>query len=384
VAVNSIRFLFWTSVFLVAYPFAVYPPAAVVLGWFRGRALRARPWEPTVTVLISAFNEADCIGATIQNKLRQRYPRDKLQIIVVSDASDDDTDDVVRGYAGDGVVLIRQKAREGKAAALNLGARQATGDIVIFSDANSMFDQDAVRHLVENFADPDVGYVSGSVKFESERSNLIGFALGVYRRYENLLRSAETRMGSSVSTNGGVGAVRRGLYAEIRPDLMTDFVLPLKVISMGYRSVFDARVQATESTNPDLRSEFGMRVRVALRTLQGLAHMRQLLNPLHYPLMSFCLVSHKAVRYAAFLFLASTLACNVELAPDSPLYRATLILQLAGYGLASLGLMGKLPVWLRRFTIVPSYLLLSYAAFAVATIKLLRGDRSATWEPRSG
>ncbi len=376
--------VFWASIFLIAYPYAVYPPVILVLGRLRPRPVRIEPRTPPVTVLIPAYNEADFIGATVQNKLDQNYPRERLEIIVVSDGSNDGTDDIVRRFADRGVKLLRREGREGKAAALNDAIQHATGEIVVFSDANSLFDRDAIRYMVENFADPQVGYVTGSMGFLTAGASVSGAGAGAYVRYENLLRRAETRLGSIIGVNGGVDAVRRSLYTDIPPQLITDFVLPLTVIAGGHRVIFDPRAICREVANAELSKEFRMRVRVALRALQGLAYMRRLLNPVRYPLQAFCLVSHKVLRYIAFAFLLSALASNIALATIEPFYQALLAVHIAGYALVLLGLSEKQPRWLRRVTAAPSYLVMSYAAFAVAAYKFARGDTMAVWQPRSG
>jgi cellulose synthase/poly-beta-1,6-N-acetylglucosamine synthase-like glycosyltransferase len=379
-----VKIVFWVSVLLIVYPSAVYPLVVLAVGWVRPRPVRPGPYAPTVTVLIAAYNEAEYIGATVQNKLDQNYPKEKLQIIVVSDESSDGTDDIVRQFADRGVQLLRLEGREGKAAALNEAVRHAVGEVIVFSDANSLFDPDAIRLMVENFADDDVGYVTGSLGFLSEGVSLSGSGVNAYMRYENLLRQAETNLGSIIGVNGGVGAIRRELYVDTPPQLITDFVLSLTVMARGHRVVFDSRVRSREAANTDLTSEFRMRVRVALRALQGIAYMRRLLNPLRYPFASFSLVSHKVLRYMAFVFLVVALVCNIDLAMSMPFYRILLAMHLTGYALALIGLSTKLPPWLRRITVVPSYLLMSYSAFAIAVFKFLRGETIATWRPRAG
>ena len=376
--------LFWISVFLVAYPFSIYPLLVLLLSLVRSRPVRRQEWEPTVTVLIPAYNEADCIAATVQNKLDQDYPRDKLQILVVSDGSSDGTDDIVRTFADRGVQLLRCELREGKAAALNEAITHANGEVVVFSDANSLFEKSAIRHMAENFFDPEVGYVTGALSYIAEGSTVSGSGAGAYIRYENLLRRAETHLGSIIGVNGGVDAIRRKLYVDTPKQLITDFVLPLTVMAGGYRVVFDPSVTSRETANTEIGSEFRMRVRVSLRALQGLAYMKRLLNPWRYPLASFCLISHKVLRYFAFFFMMIALACNIGLAFTETLYRYLLVLHLSGYMLACVGLSSGLPAWLHRLTVVPSYLLMSYAAFAAAVLKYLRGETMATWKPRAG
>lgn len=378
------EFVFWGSVLLIVYPYALYPLLLMLWGSVRPRLVRRAEIEPAVTVLIPAYNEASVIGTTLGAMLAQDYPKHKLQILVVSDCSDDGTDDIVRTFADRGVELLRQELRGGKALGLNAAMRRARGDIAVFSDANSRFLPSAVRSLVKNFADPEVGYVTGALTLESGKATLSGGGIAAYMNYEEVLRAAETRVGSVIGVNGGCDAIRRALYSDIPRELITDFVLPLRVIASGYRVVFDPEARSTEQANAELRSEFGMRVRVALRALQGIVHMRRLLDPLRHPGVSFCLVSHKVLRYFAFVFLVSALLSNLALAASTPFYRAVLLLHLASYGLAACGMLGIGTRRLRWFTVAPAYLLMSYAAFAVATWRLLKGQTMATWKPRAG
>jgi cellulose synthase/poly-beta-1,6-N-acetylglucosamine synthase-like glycosyltransferase len=314
--------------------------------------------------------------------LAQDYPKRKLQILVVSDCSDDGTDDIVRTFADRGVELLRQAERGGKALGLNAAVRQARGDIVVFCDANARFEPGAVRSLVQNFADPDVGYVTGQLTIESGGEATSGG--GAYQRFEEWLRAAETDVASVIGVNGGCDAVRRALYSDIPRELITDFVLPLRVIAGGKRVVFDGQAESRETANAELQSEFSMRVRVALRAMQGLVHMRRLLNPLRYPAASFCLVSHKLLRYMAFIFLATALVANVALALASPAYRVLLVLHVLCYALAGCGLLRIGRRRLGILAVAPAYLLMTYWAFAVATWRFLRGQTMATWKPRAG
>ena len=292
------------------------------------------------------------------------------------------------GHLADGHILetfqSRQTGRGGKALALNAAVRLARGEIVVFCDANARFEPEAVRNLVRNFADPDVGYVTGALQLMSAQSTVSGAGGGAYLRFENMLRAAETRVGSVIGVNGGVDAIRRALYSDVSRELITDFVLPLRVIASRHRVVFDPDARSAEVANAEIASEFRMRVRVALRALQGLAHMRGLLNPLRYPAASFCLWSHKVLRYAAFVFLVTALASNLWLAAALPAYRGLLVLHVGCYVLAALGIAGLGGRLLGRLTTVPAYVLVSYAAFAVAAYRFARGQTMATWQPRAG
>jgi cellulose synthase/poly-beta-1,6-N-acetylglucosamine synthase-like glycosyltransferase len=375
--------LFITAVVAALYPLVGYPLVLCVIAALRPRAVARRASAPQVTVLIPAYNEASCIAATIQNKLEQDYPADKLQIIVVSDASSDGTDGIVQSYASRGVELLRQVTRQGKAAALNEAVRRARGELLVFSDANSQFAPDTVRRLVENFGDPQVGYVTGQLHY-THADETSGRGSSGYMRYENWLRRLETQVDSVIGVNGGVDAMRRSLYSPVPVDQITDFVLPLQVIAAGFRVVYDARAHSCERANQEMGSEFRMRVRVALRALRGMVYARQALNLARRPLPAFCILSHKILRYLGFLFLGSAIVLNALLASRGDLYTLLLLAQLLLYLFALIGLARGLPRALRALTALPTYFVMSNAAFAVAALRFVRGDTLATWKPRAG
>src|SRR3569832_175895 len=223
----------WLLLFLGFYPYVIYP----VLIWLYGHSVNRRiardeSFHPRLTVVTAAFNEAQHIEATVRNKLAESYPRELLEIIVVSDGSADATDAIVQRIAAeDGRVrLLRQQPRQGKTAALNRALAEARGEIVVFADANSIYRHGSLLAIVRNFADPRVGYVTGRMQYVSPDGSVVGDGCSAYMRYENALRAAETRAGSIVGADGGVDAVRAYLYRPMRADQLPDFVLPLSVV----------------------------------------------------------------------------------------------------------------------------------------------------------
>ena len=379
-----LRVLFWILLVLAVYPFALYPALAFALSRLRGRPVRKGEGIPRVTVLIAAHNEAGCIRETIANKLDLDYPRDRLEIIVVSDASTDGTDDLVRAFAPQGVRLVRQEERRGKTSALNLGVAQATGEILVFSDANSLYDPAALRALVRNFADESVGYVTGKMIYVHPEGSATGEGCSAYMRYENLLREWETRLGSIVGVDGGVDAVRRALYVRLPADALPDFALPLEVVRQGRRIVYEPAALLRERSVTHARDEYRMRVRVALRALWAIRDRPDLLNPLRHGLFAWQLFSHKVLRYVAFLPLALLLAVNAALALDSGFYAALLLIQITCYLGALLGFLlsdrRSVPRWLS----LPYYFVLIQAASCHAIVKLLAGRKILVWAPRTG
>lgn len=377
---NAAAFGVWACLLTITYVYAGYP---LTLRLVRARAMRRMPTGqlPTVTVVIAAFNEARHIGATVQNKLDQDYPPQLLDVIVVSDGSTDGTDEIVASLADSRLTRLRQEPRQGKTAALNRAVSAARGDVIVFSDANSRYEPPAIRRLIAALDDPQVGYVTGRLIYEDPGETATGGGSGLYMRYENYLRRLETRVGSVVGVNGGIDAVRRRLYTEMRADHLPDFVLPLRVVAQGFRVVYCEDAVARETALGHQADEFTMRLRVSLRALHALVTSRALLHR-RYGLFAFQLLVHKVLRYLLILPLMGAFVCSALLIA-SPLYSAVFGVQLAAYGLAALGWLsgGRIRA---KFVFVPFYFSLVNIAAGAALVEFLRGKRQVLWTPRKG
>lgn len=377
---------FWTFVAVGLYPYVLYPLCVALVRVVRPRPVRAAAVTPHVTVVISAYNEARHIEATVRNKLNQDYPAALLDVMIVSDGSTDETDNLLRELARSDprVSSFRQEPRSGKTAALNALVERATGEIVVFADANSMYRPDTVRKLVAAFADPQVGYVTGRMLYVDSHGSVVGDGCTAYMRYENTLRAFESGIGSIVGVDGGVDAVRRSLYRPMLAEQLPDMVLPLAIVVQGYRVVFAPAAVLEEETLTTQGAEYRMRVRVALRAFWALRDMRTLLNPLRYPLFSWQLISHKLLRYLSFLPLAAALVLNWLLLSRGWLYEALAL----GQCLAVVLVLGALwgPQRLRGlgFARYCYYFLLLNWASAVAFARFLRGEKQVLWHPRTG
>ncbi|MDX1589797.1 MAG: glycosyltransferase family 2 protein [Oleiphilaceae bacterium] len=379
--------LFWVSAAGLVYIYLGYPLLVRLL------AMRPRPvaeqsgYRPRVSLLIAAYNEADDIAATLHNKIDQDYPPDRLEILVISDESDDGTDDIVASIAARApcsIRLFRQSPRQGKTAGLNRLVTQANGEILLFSDANSLWASDAISHLVAPFADPSVGYASGKMVYTHRDGSLMGDGCSAYMKYENWLRRYETAIGSMVGVDGGIDAMRRSLYEPLRADQLPDFVQPLKVVEKGHRVVYQPRAILREAALEDAESEFSMRVRVSLRALWALKDMRHLLNPVRYGVFSLQLLSHKLLRYYAFIPLVALACLSLILAGQGGWYSAALWGQLGFYGLACLGHRRRARSHLPPLLGVPYYLVLLNAACYQAARAYWRGEKKVLWTPRRG
>ncbi len=382
--------LFWISAGFVIYIYAGYPLAVAALGRLRPRPVRAAPGDDrSVTVVIAAFNEAAHIEATVRNKLELDYSPDKLDVIVVSDESMDGTDDIVQGLAQEfpgRVRLIRQAPRNGKTSGLNLAIPEARGEIVVFSDANSIYQPDALRVLLNNFADPDVGYVTGHMVYGVTGDSAAGQGSSGFMKYENFLRGCETRVGSVVGVDGGIDAIRRDLYQPMRADQLPDFVLPLTVAERGHRVVYEPRAVLEEDGLRDTADEYRMRVRVSLRALWALFDRRAILNPFRYGIYAWQVWSHKVFRYLAFIPMLAALIANALLvARGAPfVYSVLLAGQIAFYGLAVCGrILERTGIGSGLLT-APYYFMVVNVAAAHAFVRFLLRQKQTIWKPRAG
>jgi cellulose synthase/poly-beta-1,6-N-acetylglucosamine synthase-like glycosyltransferase len=382
-------FLFWASFFLLFYIYFGYPLAIKAIAILRPRPVDKSPeYQPSVSILIAAYNEAKDIEATLRNKLALDYPADLMEILVISDESDDGTDDLVKRIAQAApfpVRLYRQVPRQGKTAGLNTLRGHAKGDILLFSDANSEWDVHAVSALISNFSDPTVGYVTGKMIYVHQDGSLVGDGCSAYMKYENWLRLQETQAGSVVGVDGGIDAMRKSLHQLLSADQLPDFVQPLKVVEQGYRVVYEPEALLKEEALTDGSSEFSMRVRVSLRALWALKDMKQLLNPAGDSLFAWQLASHKVLRYAAFIPMATLALATLYLAPLGGIYSlaaigyvAFLILAWNGHkkeaGGESLSAIFSIPYY---------FMLLNFASYK-ACIAFFKGEKKIIWNPRKG
>lgn len=364
--------VFWSSIALVAYAYVGYPALLAVLARIRTRPVRAADSEPTLTVVVPVYNQADAILRKIENLLDLDYPRDKVEILVASDGSTDRTDEVVTGFAPRGVRLVRGPERRGKEAAQNLAVAEAKGAILVFTDATILLERDALRAVVRPFADPEVGCVSSE-------DDVPGGGEGLYVRYEMLLRRLESAFRTMVGVSGSFYAVRAGLLAPTEPRYTRDFLVPLDVIESGRRVVAEPRARGHYLPADSSSAEFRRKVRTALRGMDVLFLRRRLLNPARGPFVAWALLSHKGARWAMPWALLAAFGSNAALAGRAPygwLLAAQVLFYLAGAAaLFSRRVAASLPGKASAFFLVTN------AALFVASIRFARGERAAVWEP---
>ena len=377
--------IFWGASFLVVYPYAIYP-LLLRLMIRHGRdepPPEEVPAEPSITLIISAYNEQSVIREKLRNSRSLDYPLDKLDIMVVSDASSDGTDDIVREeQLVDGRIrLLRLPKRSGKSAGLNTAVEMARGEIVVFSDANAIYERSALRELVRPFGDHRVGYVVGAALYHDSGGNTAAESEGLYWRLELWLKRLESEFGSVVGGDGAIYAIRRSLFRPLRDDDISDFVNPLQIVAGGYRGCFNGRARSYERAGDSFAKEFRRRRRIVNRSWRAVRRYRHLLSLRRHGRFIFMLVSHKVLRWLALPLIVIAWAANCLLWGTSALYAATgsaitasLLLGATGAVLENLGRPAP------RLASTLCYFYMINLAGLLGIWDEYRGIRHATWD----
>ena len=369
---------------LFVYSYLLYPAVLWVLGRFRGPApLPGDPPEwPTVSISLPAYNEEGSIRRTLDTLLAIDYPSDRRQILVISDASSDRTDDIVREYADRGVNLLRLTTRGGKTAAENAAGAHLTGDIVVNTDATIRILPNALKPLMRVFQDPSIGVASGRDLSVGDITSEANEGESGYVGYEMGVRAMETRLGGIIGASGCFYAIRRPLHTSLFPEALSrDFAAALISREHGYRAVSVDEAVCLVPRSASLQSEFRRKVRTMARGLDTLWYKRRLLDPLRQGTFAWKLFSHKLCRWLVFLTLPGAMVGLGVLAISSPVARILFALMVAGL------VMGFFAMWATQRRAVPkpisvlAFVFAANLAGVLAWIKALRGERNPIWEP---
>jgi cellulose synthase/poly-beta-1,6-N-acetylglucosamine synthase-like glycosyltransferase len=377
------QLLFWLAVGIIVYTYAVFPLLVFLRGLWWRRPYQAADITPRVTLVIAAYNEANNIRAKLNNVLALDYPRELLEVLVASDGSTDGTNEIVHGYAEQGIRLLALP-RQGKAGALNSAVATATGEILVFSDANSMYAPDAIRALVRPFADPEVGGVAGNqVYLKENRSSGADAGEQSYWNFDRKLKQSQSQAGNAISATGAIYAIRRSLFQPVAIGVTDDFAISTDIIVQGYRLVFAPAARAYEPVAASSGLEFGRKVRVITRGLRGVIVRRKLLNPLRHGFYALQLFSHKVLRRLVVFPLLLLLVTNLFLWNKGLFYQFTLLAQVVLYGCGLLGFwFNGTRIGRSKLLALPLFFCMVNAASFLATINILRGHRIDRWEPK--
>ncbi len=373
--------IFWLSVAALGYTYVGYPVLVWVVSWLRPQAVRRAEWTPTVSIIITAYNEEQDLDAKLENTLALDYPSAKLEILVASDCSSDRTDEIAHAFAPRGVRLHRQLERLGKTAAQNAAVELARGEFILFSDATTLYRPDVLRVMMPNFADASIGCVAGKLIYLDPAQTGVGSGARSYWGYETFLKRHESRACSLIGVSGCLYAVRRAAYVPLYHEACSDFIIATKMVEQGLRAIYEPAAICTEETNRQPSKELRMRVRVITQTFTDLWRHRAMLNPLRSGFYAIELLSHKVLRYLVPLFLVVIFGASAVLVPHAGLYTAALLAQVCFYLAALAGwLLGRAGIHSRPLAL-PHYFVLANLAAVLALYKFLRGERYARWEP---
>jgi cellulose synthase/poly-beta-1,6-N-acetylglucosamine synthase-like glycosyltransferase len=374
--------VFWASAAVLGYTYVGFPLLVLVRSRLRPAPYRSDDITPTVTLLVAAHNEARSIGAKLDNALALDYPADRLEIVVASDGSDDGTDAIVASYAERGVRLLGLQ-RVGKAAALDAAADVATGEILVFSDANSHYAPDAVRRLVRPFADSSIGGVAGNQRYRPHSaSDATTAGEQVYWDFDRVLKEAESLAGSTISATGAIYAIRRSLFRGVPVGVTDDFAVSTSVIEQGYRLVFAADAVAWEPVASSGGAEWGRKVRIMTRGFRGVVERRALLDPTRYGFYSVQLASHKVLRRLMGIPLLALAVAAPALWRRGRIYQLATVGQVTFYALGVAGLaIGRRGPGRHRLLAAPSFFIMVNAAAMTALWNVVRGRRIDRWDP---
>ncbi|HYK04532.1 MAG TPA: glycosyltransferase family 2 protein [Thermoanaerobaculia bacterium] len=374
--------VFWVCLAVCVYIYFGYPALLWVVSRFRSKPVAEADVTPFVTFIVPAYNEERNIAAKIENTLGLDYPADKIEVLVMSNGSVDRTNEIVRGFTDPRVQLVALP-QPGKMEALNEGARLSRGEVLVFTDADFLLDHHTLREIARKFADPQVGGVCGARNTSVVREgDATGEGEGMYARWDKWQKVRESRIGSVFAADGLLYAIRRSLYTPITdPAQSDDMAISMRVVTQGYRLLYEPRATAYEKAVVKASEEFRRKIRITNHSVSALLKLGAPLVTSGF--YSVELLSHKLIRHFIAYFLIPLFVANVFLATASVFYMVTLAGQLAIYGLALIGaFVRNRPIGRSRFFTVPYYFCFVNAAAFFGILTMLRRHKTTAWSSR--
>ena len=387
---KSLEITFWLSLIIVFYTYLGYGIVLYLLVKIKElfskqktKALPAKENLPEVTLFITAFNEEAVVKDKMDNCLALDYPNDKLKIVWVTDGSNDNTNELLKAYPK--VTVLFQPERQGKTAALNRGMRFISSPIVIFTDANTMINREAIMEIANEFSDSKVGCVAGEKRIAAkEKDGAAGGGEGIYWKYESTLKALDSRLYSAVGAAGELFAIRKELFEEMERDtLLDDFILSLRIAQKGYKIAYCDKAYAIESASASMNEEEKRKVRIAAGGLQSIWRLRSLLNIFRYGTLSFQYISHRVLRWSLtpvllFLMLPLNIILVSEMSTD--IYVIILFLQVLFYVLGLWGYYLSTRQIKNKILFIPYYFLFMNVNVFKGFIYLKNKNINGIWE----
>jgi len=374
--------IFFTCLSVIIYTYFGYPLLLVLMTAGKKELQPVSSDNlPCVSFIISAHNEETIIGEKLLNTFELDYPQDRLEIVVVSDGSEDTTPSIVRQFENRNVRLVEIREHVGKTPAQNEAVRQTSGEILVFSDANSMFDTQSVKKLVGMFSDGRVGCVCGELRYRNTGETSIGKSESTYWRYEQFCKKRESLLGSLLGVNGAIYSIRCSCFVELNEDIISDFILPMEIYGSGSEVRYCSQAVAYENTSKSYEDEFRRKKRIIVRSFYGLLKNARFLNPFSYGFFAVEIWSHKLLRWFVPVMLTGMLVTSALLMHNI-FFRYAFITQVVFYLLALLGMAGGEKTRKLSIFYIPYYFSVINIAALLALCEMLMGKRYRTWSTK--
>lgn len=384
-----LKVIFWIMLIVIFYAYIGYACILYFLALLKrvlhpGHQNFDEAFEPVVSLIIPAYNEAEYIHAKMQNCMELDYPENKLQIIWITDGSDDGSPGILKTY--NNILILHKNIRKGKVHAINRCMKIVKSPFVVFSDANSMLNPEAIREIISFFADPRVGCVAGEKRITTtNRQKAASAGEGLYWQYESYIKSFESDTGSVLGAVGELFAIRSDLYQEIKEDtILDDFTISMQIATAGYLIKYEPKAWSIERASLSIAEELKRKIRIATGGIQFLRNMPELLNLFKYGLLSFKYISHKVLRWtlAPFAFIL-VLLLNIAIiclpGYNTPLFQLLLIIQCVFYLVVLSGALLKNVSIKHTFIFAPYYIIIMNYAVIAGFLNYLKGKYSAAW-----
>ncbi len=379
--------LFWISLLLIFYTYLGYGLVLYVMikikRLFVGKPIP--PSEdnlPSLTVIVAAYNEQDFIEQKISNTLQLAYPQDKVKYVFVTDGSTDATPQIVAKYPQ--IQLLHSNERKGKIAAMHRTMQQITTEVVVFTDANTFLNKQALIKLSRHYANPKVGAVSGEKRVQIDESADATAGEGMYWKYESKLKTWDSELYSVVGAAGELFSVKTALYQPVPPNaVIDDFMISMLIAKKGYKIVYEPDAYASENTSENVGEELKRKIRIAAGGLQSIIWLKDLLLPIEYPLLSFQYISHRVLRWTItpyLMILAFVLNWMLVFSQPQLILELLLAAQVAFYGMALLGWFFESRQVKVKLLFIPFYFCMMNYAVMAGISRYLKGNQSVLWE----
>ncbi len=382
---DYLDFFLWICILIIIYTYIGYGVILLLLVKIRSvlnkKEINSNLYQPFVTLIVAAYNEETYIRKKVENSLSLNYPKNKIEFVFVTDGSDDKTPQIIENFPE--IKIMHQPERQGKVKAIERAMHKVNSDIVIFTDANTLLNGDAINNMVRHFSKDIVGVVAGEKRIiDINKDEAAGAGEGLYWKYESMLKKWDDELYSVMGAAGELFAIRTNLYEPIPADtLIEDFYLSFKIIQKGYKIAYEPDAYAIEGPSISIKEELKRKIRIAAGGIQSIVRLKELLNPFKYGIVTFQYFSHRVLRWTlAPLSIPIIFLLNAFLINSHILYKYLFICQIAFYTSALLGLLLEKRHIRMKILFIPYYFcMMNYAVF-IGFWKYIRGSQKVLWE----